>query len=844
MQVTKRSGKTEEFTADKINFRAMRACRRLSNCSPSDIVIRAQMAVFDGITTKELDQALINSARTLIQYEPDYSLAASRLLLFTIYETVFGEPEDISGVSFDSDNGPHYGLPFIAQHKSSFNKNMTAMVEQELVNPALLEFDLDRLADALKLDRDYELHYLGLQTLNDRYFVRDRKTRSIMETPQAFFMRVAMGLALEEDDKNARAIEFYNRLSSLDMLSSTPTLFNAGTTKSQLSSCYLNTFDDSIDGIFDGLWQEARKAKFAGGLGFDLTPMRSRGSYIKGTNGMNQGAVYFWKLFNDLLIAVNQGGKRKGAGCGYLETWHGDFEDFVSLRKATGDERQRTHDMNTANWIPDLFMEQVVTDGKWYLFSPSEVPDLHDLYGDAFETAYWEAVERGKNGELTVFEERNAKDLWKKMLRALFETGHPWITFKDPSNIRYSLQHEGVVHSSNLCTEILEHTKSSTYVDGKKTETGETAVCNLASVNLARHVTENGEVDWAKLAQTVTSTIRMLDNVININFYPTEEAHNSNMRHRFIGMGTMGWQSLFYELGIHYDSDEGVAMSDKLMEFISLHAIKASSQLARERGTFKSYEGSTWSQNIFPIDTYRALANQRGDSFVQIGDTQETLEEWTEVRQHVKQHGMRNALTMAIAPTATISFIAGCSQSVEPDFGVMYVYSTLSGEFTLMNQHFIKDMKDRGIWDTDMVELIKHVDGDLGQLDDEIIPVELKKKYRTAFQLDQKKLVECAAARQKWIDQGQSLNLYNDQTSLKILNDIYMHAWQTGLKTTYYLRNSSASRVEKSTIDKDKIDQILASRRARGQADTLGVANDSGALNRVDTNGIECVGCQ
>lgn len=827
MLVTKRSGQTEEFVADKINRRAQLACEGyngvfgpLTDVAASEIIMKAQMDIYPGIPTKELDQALINSARGRIQFEPNYSLAAARLTLFTLYEEVMGPSE--ADYWFEN-----YGR--------FFKEKLLFMAENELVNKELLTFDLDRLAKALKPSNDYHIEYLGIQTLYDRYFIHTpNKVR--LETPQAFFMRVAMGLSLKEKDREAAAIDFYNKLSSFDVLSSTPTLFNAGTLKSQLSSCYLNTFDDSIDGIFDGLWQEARKSKHAGGLGFDMTPLRSRNSYIKGTNGENQGAVFFWKLYNDLLVAVNQGGKRKGAGCAYLETWHGDFEDFLNLRKNTGDERIRTHDMNTANWIPDLFMKQVLNDGPWYLFSPNEVPTLHETYGETFEKDYWAAVEKGKRGELRVFEERNAKELWKKMLRALFETGHPWITFKDPSNIRYALQHEGVVHSSNLCTEILEHTKASKYVDGIKTEVGETAVCNLASINLSKHV-EDAEINWDKLAATVKTTIRMLDNVIDLNYYPTQEAHKSNMRHRFIGMGSMGWQDLFYMMGINYESPEAVKLSDKIYEFISYHAIQASSELAQERGKFESYEGSTWSKNIFPIDTYRDLMQQRGDHAIVVGEAKETMD-WKPVRDQVAKHGMRNALTMAIAPTATISFIASCSQSIEPDFSVLYVYSTLSGEFTVVNQHFVKDMKQLGLWDEDMVSLIKHVDGDLSLLDDDIIPTSIKDKYKNAFRLDQQKLLECGAARQKWIDQGISLNLYNNQTSLKTLNDTYLHAWQLGLKTTYYLRNEAASRIEKATVDTSQIEKIIAAKK-----DNLGTPKAE-ALNRVDTNNIECVGCQ
>jgi ribonucleoside-diphosphate reductase alpha chain len=827
LHVTKRDGSAQEFAPDKINRRAQLACKGigticgpLADVSASDIILKAEMDIYEGITTRELDLTLISSARSRIQFEPNYTYAAARLVLFMLYEEVMGpsEPEE-----------------WFSQYRGTFKTNIQRMVEMELLNPELAKFDLDKLGAALDFSRDYHIQYLGIQTLYDRYFINDSK-KNRLELPQAFFMRVAMGLALKEENREDKAIEFYNRISSFDMISATPTLFNSGTMKSQLSSCFLNTFDDSIDGIFDGLWQEARKSKHAGGLGFDMTPMRSRNSYIKGTNGENQGAVYFWKLYNDLLIAVNQGGKRRGAGCAYLETWHGDFEDFLNLRKNTGDERLRTHDMNTANWIPDLFMEQVLNDGPWYLFSPNEAPELHETFGPEFSKHYWNYAEKGKRGELRVFEERNAKELWKKMLRSLFETGHPWITFKDPSNIRYPMQHEGVVHSSNLCTEILLHTKPSKYEEGIKTEVGETAVCNLSQLNLAAHV-QDATIMWDKLAETIKSTIRMLDNVIDLNYYPTQEARHATLKHRYVGMGTMGWQDLFYMMGVNYESPEAVALCDEVMEFIAYHAIMSSSELAKERGKFSTYEGSFWSQNIFPIDTYRMLMEQRGAHGIVSGEIKEKMD-WTPVREHVKQYGMRNALTMAIAPTATTSFIVGASQSIEPDFSVLYVYSTLSGEFTMVNEHFVADMKRLNLWDEDMVSLVKHVDGDLSLLDDAVMPPQIKAKYKTAFNLDQKKLLDCGAARQKWIDQGISLNLYNNKTSLKELNDIYLHAWQLGLKTTYYLRNEAASKIEKSTVDTSQIEQIIANKKQQ----LAGAAGP--ALNRIDTNDIACIGCQ
>jgi ribonucleoside-diphosphate reductase alpha chain len=662
------------------------------------------------------------------------------------------------------------------------------------------EFDLKKLSEALDTSRDLNWKYLGIQTIYDRYLLHIDGRR--MESPQGFFMRVAMGLALaEKENKEEWAIKFYNTLSSFDLMSSTPTLFNSGTMHSQLSSCYLNTFEDSIDGIFDGLWQEARKSKFAGGLGMDISNLRSRGSYIKGTNGENQGPVYFWKLYGDMLVAVNQGGKRKGAGCAYLETWHADIDDFLELRKNVGDERMRAHDMNTANWIPDLFLQQVEKDESWYLFSPNETPELHEIYGEEFEQKYWEYVEKGKAGELRVFKEIKAKDLWKKMLKALFETGHPWITFKDPSNIRYSNQHVGTVHSSNLCTEILLHTKPTTFKDNNRREVeeyGETAVCNLASINLKNHLKVR-TLDYDKIQKTVEIGMRMLDNVVDINFYPTKESENANMRHRPVGLGSMGWHDVFYALDIDYSSEEAVALSDKIYENISYAAILGSSKLAKERGTYQTYKGSLWDQNILPIDTYKKLLKTRGKR-----EKVETTLDWDIVRDHIKQYGMRNSNTMAIAPTATISYICGCSQSIEPNFGVMFVYSTLSGEFTQINEYFVEDIKKLGLWSQEFVNAVKSIDGDLSKLEEGKLPEKILAKYKTAFQQDQLKLIDCGAARQKWIDQGQSLNLYNNKTSLKFLNDMYMHAWKSCLKTTYYLRNTSASTVEKSTVSSKK----------------------------------------
>ena len=788
IKVKKRNGRLENFEVDKINASAQRACEDIEDVSGSEIVLDAQLQLFDKITTKEIDQALILSAREKIEKEPNYSFAAARLLLNCLYKEVFKE-----GVDSDT---------FNLQYRKSFVQNIKKLVKEERLDSRLLEFDLPKLAEALKIRRDNLFKYLGIQILFDRYFLRmDDK---IMETPQAFWMRVAMGLAINEENKEEKAIEFYGIFSQMLYTPSTPTLFNSGTTHSQLSSCYLNTFDDSIDGIFDGAWQEARKSKFAGGLGLDVTPFRSTGSHIKGTNGISSGLVPWLKIYNDLLVAVNQGGKRPGAGCAYLEPWHLDFEDFLNLRRNTGDDRLRCHDMNTASWIPDEFMRRVQNEQDWYFFDPKEA-ELHDCFGADFDYRYNSLIDLAENGHITNWRKIPAKELWKKMLKVLFETSHPWNTFKDPCNIRYTNQHEGVVHSSNLCTEITLHTKASKYNQGEKTKYGETAVCNLGSVNLVNHIDE-GELDYNLLKSTIHTAIRMLDNVIDINFYPTPEAKNSNMKHRPIGLGMMGVHDILHIKNIQIDSDEAVEFNDKLFEFYSMHAIYASSMLAQERGPYQTYERSLWHGGTFPIDSYNNLMVYRGKQEVPkesitgkpLTGKGQTLKEWKEVRTHVNEHGMRNSNVMAIAPTATIGYINGVEQSIEPNFSVLFVYENKSGNFFITNQHFVKDMKAAGLWSPELAELVKSVDGDLSLLNGDI-PNDIKEKYKTAFDRDMFKLIECNGVRQKWMDQSISFNLYNKGTSLKYLNDIYMDCWEKGLKTTYYLRNRAASKIEKST---------------------------------------------
>lgn len=802
MNVIKRNGSKEIFNEEKILAGVVRCCEGIKHVDVTQVMYNAKIKLYDGVPTTEIDRALIKSARALIEEEPNYTYVAARLLLTTIYKEVFGE---------NTDNDL-----FELQYRKAFISNIKSLIDEGIASKELKKFNLKKLSEGLDISRDNNFEYLGLQTVYDRYLYHIKGRR--VETPQAFWMRVAMGLAIKEkaEERDEWALKFYNVLSTFSLMSSTPTLFNSGGVHNQLSSCFLSTFEDSIDGIFDGLHQEALKSKYAGGLGMDLTAFRPQNCYIKGTNGYTQGAVYFWKVYNDMLVAVNQGGKRKGAGCAYLESWHGDINDFLELRKNTGDERKRTHDMNTANWIPDLFIKQVNKDGSWYLFSPAECPELHETFGEEFEKVYWNYVEKGKAGKLEYFKEINAKDLWKKMLRMVYETGHPWITFKDPSNIRYSNQHVGVVHSSNLCTEILLHTKATSYKDDgtrKVKEYGETAVCNLASINLAKFVTPNEGISWEGIEETVRTAMRMLDNVIDINFYPTEEARKSNITHRPVGLGSMGWHDLYHALNIAIDSKEAGTLANQIYEFISYNAIKASSELAKERGTYPSYDGSLWSKGKLPVDTYIELVKYRTGKELKRSDL-ETLEDWNVLRNHIKKHGMRNSNTMAIAPTASISSITGTSQSIEPYFSNIFVYSTLSGDFTMVNKWFVEDMRKYGLWNETMLNYLKTNNGDIQNYNfdttSKVKPEEItniKAKYKTAFQIDQFKLIDNAAYRQIWIDQGQSLNLYNDKTSLKHLNDLYMHAWNVGLKTTYYLRGKGASEVEKSTVSKNESQQ-------------------------------------
>ncbi|MBB5189651.1 ribonucleoside-diphosphate reductase alpha chain [Silvimonas terrae] len=722
--------------------------------------------LYDGVPVAEVHKSAILAARGRIEIDPAYSFVTARLLLDVARREVLGEEASHEEMA--------------TRYAEAFPQLIKKGIENELLDEKLAQFDLARLGAALKHERDYQFGYLGLQTLYDRYFLHVHGTR--IELPQVFFMRVAMGLSLNEVDREARAIEFYNVLSTFDFMSSTPTLFNSGTRRSQLSSCYLTTVADDLDGIYEALKENALLSKFAGGLGNDWTPVRSLGSHIKGTNGKSQGVVPFLKVVNDTAVAVNQGGKRKGAVCAYLETWHADIEEFLELRKNTGDDRRRTHDMNTANWIPDLFMKRVMEGSDWTLFSPSEAPDLHDLYGKKFEEAYVRYEEKAARGEMRVAKKLPALTLWRKMLTMLFETGHPWVTFKDPSNIRSPQNHVGVVHSSNLCTEITLNTNDN-----------EIAVCNLGSVNLANHI-KDGKLDADKIGRTVKTAMRMLDNVIDINYYAVRKARTSNLKHRPVGMGLMAFQDALHMLRIPYASDAAVQFADESMEVIAYHAYWASTELAQERGTYPSYKGSLWDRGILPQDSNALLAEERG-GYLEVDSSYKL--DWAPLRERIATYGMRNSNCLAIAPTATISNIVGVDASIEPTYQNLFVKSNLSGEFTVINEHLVHDLKERGLWDEVMISDLKYFDGSVSRIDR--IPADLREQYATAFETDPKWLVEAASRRQKWIDQAQSLNIYMAGASGKKLDELYKHAWLRGLKTTYYLRTLAATSAEKST---------------------------------------------
>ncbi len=760
------NGERVPLNLDHVSAIVAAACQGLAETNPQAILQATLRDIYDGVPMDEVRKSLILSARSLIEKDPDYTYVTSRLLMHSIRREVLGEEVDQADMA--------------ARYIDYFPAYVKRGVEAELLDERLLQYDLARLAAQLDADRDLQFQYLGLQTLYDRYFLHIEERR--IELPQAFFMRVAMGLALNEIDREARAIEFYHVLSRFDYMSSTPTLFNAGTRHSQLSSCYLTTIPDDLDGIYQGIKDNALLQKYAGGLGNDWTRVRALGAYIKGTNGKSQGVVPFLKVANDTAVAVNQGGKRKGAVCAFLETWHLDIEEFLELRKNTGDDRRRTHDMNTANWVPDLFMKRVMENAEWTLFSPSDCPDLHDLTGQAFEAAYARYEDKAARGEIKVFKKVSAVGLWRKMLSMLFETGHPWITFKDACNVRYTNQHVGVVHSSNLCTEITLHTNDN-----------EIAVCNLGSVNLANHLKDGG-LDHDKLRKTIRTAMRMLDNVIDINFYNVGKARNSNLKHRPVGLGTMAFQDALHLLRIPYASQEAVEFADRAMEAVAYYAYWASTELAEERGRYSSFNGSLWSQGILPQDSLKKLAEERG-GYLEC-DHSQTLD-WDALRSRILSVGMRNSNCLAIAPTATIANIVGVSASIEPTYQNLFVKSNLSGEFTVVNQYLVRDLKAMNLWDEVMVGDIKYFDGSLAKIDR--IPGELRSLYATAFEIDPVWLIEAGARRQKWIDQAQSLNLYFHGASGKKLDETYKLAWLRGLKTTYYLRALGATHAEKST---------------------------------------------
>lgn len=782
IKVTQADGSQTALDEARLRRVIDEACNGIDGADSNAVIEETQRSLFDGVAEADVARAATMSARMFIEREPNYSFVAARLLLNSLRQEALTFVHSRHEEATQAEMSERYGFYFEAYIKRA--------IDLELMDPRLGNYDLKKLGEAIKPERDFNFNYLGLQTLYDRYFLQSDDTR--FELPQAFFMRVAMGLAINEIDPESWTIKFYDLLSSFDFMSSTPTLFNSGTLRPQLSSCYLTSVPDDLDGIFSAIRDDALLSKFAGGLGNDWTPVRGMGAHIKGTNGKSQGVVPFLKVANDTAVAVNQGGKRKGAMCAYLETWHMDVEEFTELRKNTGDDRRRTHDMNTANWVPDLFMKRVCEDGQWTLFSPDETPELHDAVGTEFESLYTEYEARADRGEIRNFKRLRAVDLWRKMLGMLFETGHPWITFKDAANLRSPQQHSGVVHSSNLCTEITLNTSPGQ----------EIAVCNLGSVNLAQHVNADG-LDYDKLEKTVSVAMRMLDNVIDYNYYSVPTARASNLRHRPVGLGIMGFQDALYKLRIAYASDDAVEFADRSMEAVSFYSIKGSTDLAEERGTYQSFDGSLWSKGILPIDSIELLAEGRG-GYLDM-DRGQTLE-WDELRKRVSSVGMRNSNCMAIAPTATISNICGVSQSIEPTYQNLFVKANLSGDFTVVNMYLVDDLKQRNLWDEVMVNDLKYYDGSVARVDR--IPDDLKQIYATAFEIDPRWLVEAGSRRQKWLDQAQSLNLYMSEPNGSKMDNLYKLAWVRGLKTTYYLRTMGATHVEKSTLADGKLNAV------------------------------------
>lgn len=808
--INKKNGTTELLNREKIYRSLVRAAQGIETLISLPLVMHeVTKNLYDRASTYDIADALILAAVSFIEKDPAYSLFASRLLRQKL-------AKEVLGVSVENQE------QYTALYRASFIESIERGIEQGTVDPRMKDFDLTFLAQQLVIERDDLLEYLGLRTLYERYFFKIAGKRA--ELPQTFWMRVAMGLSLLETHKNEKALEFYHLISRLHCVPGTPTLLHAGGTHPQLSSCYLTTIDDDLAHIFKCMGDNAQMSRWSGGIANDWTPLRGTGAYIKSIKSGSQGVIPFLKIANDVTAAINRSGSRRGATVAYLEVWHYDFEDFLDLRRNTGDERRRTHDMNTASWIPDLFMKRVMTEGDWTFFSPDEVPDLHDLYGAAFEARYQAYEMLAHTGVIKLHKTIKASELWRKMLTRLFETGHPWITFKDPSNIRSPQDHVGVVHSSNLCTEITLNTSAT-----------ETAVCNLASINLTHYVNENG-IDVDRLKEGVTTAIRMLDNVVDINFYPTKEGENANKQHRALGLGIMGFQDALFKRGISFASKEALDFADELGELVSYFAILASSQLAKERGTYSSYKGSKWDRGIFPLDTLDLLEKDRG---MKIEVNRIERLDWQPVRDHVKQYGMRNSNTMAVAPTATIANIAGCFPTIEPLYKNLYVKANMGGEFTVVNKYLIEDLKKLGLWDNEMLDLIKYYDGSIDKID--TIPQVLKNKYKEAFELDPEWMISITAARGKWIDQSQSHNVFLRGVSGKKLDALYKHAWKQGMKSTYYLRTEGATQIEKSTLDAKKFGYTQTREYVKVETTKVTINEEKKACGLTDT---DCESCQ
>lgn len=772
LNVTTRSGRTEPYSEERVREALSVAMKGYEKDVDADhIISQLKYEIYENIKTDDIMRALTMVVRSLIERDPAYSKVGARLLLSRVYDDVFGHGYDASRLK--------------EIHGEIFARNIKDSIAKEMLDERMTQFDMKRINAAFMPENDHHFEYMGLEILSSRYCMEDLETKKPLETPQMFWMRIAMGLALNESEETRTdsALEFYDVLSNFYYTPGGRTLFQAGAKKAQLSNCFLNTVPDSLDGIFKSISDNAQYLKWSGGTGTDWTPLRATGAMIKGTGVPSQGIVPFLKIANDVNLAINRSGKRRGAGCVYLETWHMDIEDFLELRKNTGDERRRTHDINTANWIPDLFMKRVREGGDWTLFSPDEVPDLHEIYGAAFEKRYEEYEAMADRGEIKLWKRMPASDLWKKMLAMLFETGHPWITWKDPSNVRSPQDHAGVIHNSNLCTEITLNTSAD-----------ETAVCTLGSLNFAKFV-KDGKFDHELVGRVTKTSIRMLDNVIDLNFYPTPDAERGNTRHRPVGLGVRGYHDALYMLGIDFDSTEALDFADESMEVVAYYAIDASAELAKERGTYSTYEGSKWDRGIFPQDTIALLSKERGED---IHLPAEGKLDWSGLRAKVKEHGMRNSNLMAIAPTASTANLVGCIPCVEPIYKNIYVKSNKEGDFVVVNKYLVEDLKKLNLWNEKMLNKLKYYDGSVQMIDE--IPADLKRKYKEVFEIDARWLIEAAARRGRWMDQSQSLNIFYSGTSGKELSEIYFLAWERGLKTTYYLRTLGASQVEKATV--------------------------------------------